>query len=121
MDYHLPKKFKAKWIKGLKSEDYAQITGVLYEYDQDYKCYGYCALGVAIAHCTDTHTYTYDGDSRWDSAYKLPIDKSYFYGIDIDKQIMLGKLQDKVIELNDTDRLSFDEIADWIETNVEGI
>ena len=128
MDYHLPKKFKVKWIEGLRSEDYAQITGVLYENYSDESnllpngdCKGYCALGVAIAHCTDTHIEIYDGDSRWDSAYKLPIDNTYFYGKDIDKQIMLGKLQDKVIELNDTDGLSFDEIAEWIENNVEGV
>tara|TARA_X000001382_G_scaffold41997_1_gene28289 strand:+ start:2946 stop:3317 length:372 start_codon:yes stop_codon:yes gene_type:complete len=123
MDYQLPKKFKAKWIEGLRSEEYYQTTGVLYEPspNNETDCVGYCALGVAIAHSTDTHIEMYDGDSRWDSTYKLPIDNTYFYGKDIDKQIMFGKLQDKVIELNDTDCLSFDEIAEWIENNVEGV
>ena len=129
MDYHLPKKFKVKWIEGLRSEDYPKVNGTLCEltfdessllYDRD--CKGYCALGVAIAHCTDTPHELYTGDSHWQSSFNLPIDDNYFRGhTELKEAKMLLILQDKVIDLNDRERFSFDEIAEWIENNVEGV
>lgn len=43
----LPKRFKEKWIKALRSGKYKQTDGALYDKKED----GYCCLGVAGSIC----------------------------------------------------------------------
>lgn len=38
----LPKRLKTKWVKALRSGEYKQATGALYDPDQE----GYCCFGV---------------------------------------------------------------------------
>jgi len=41
----LPKRFKERWVKALRSGKYKQTAGRLYNKEED----GYCCLGVACA------------------------------------------------------------------------
>ena len=50
MNKKLPKKFKEKWIKALRSEEYIQEKGALKGIN------GYCCLGVA---CRIVHPFLY--------------------------------------------------------------
>lgn len=103
---------KAKWIKTLRSGEYKQGTGKL----KDETLNTFCCLGVlcevaglksGINTCGSVY-YDYEGDSE---SIKLP---SNF----CEEMEISNDLQSELISMNDTDKNSFAEIADYIEDNV---
>ncbi len=122
--HRLPKKFAEKWLKALRSGEYEQANGQLY--DDEYLGGSYCCLGVAcevVGHG------------------KVLKEKFGEKGLPIQAKI-IGKescvftklpgllredfaplreedsFVESVAEMNDNGQ-SFKEIADWIEDNVE--
>ena len=100
MKYQLPKEFATKWVKALRSGEYGQTRGEYYS--EPFNCY--CALGVSFK-VIGVQPAQWDApisDIRWPLLDDMDL-----------KQI--------IIELNDDRCLTFPEIADWIEANVEFI
>jgi hypothetical protein len=87
---------KAKWVAALRSGEYQQTTGQLRKRD------GYCCLGVLCAAIAAD----YDPGNGF-----LPMKFADEAGIS-------GKVESSLIEMNDTQRKTFPEIADWIEENL---
>ena len=99
----LPKAFKNKWIKALKSGKYIQGYGELYNKNTD----TYCCLGVAcdIVNCKSNSKSIIVTNSP-----KIPkILKGTSQG---------NKLVKKLVDMNDYSQKSFEEIAKWIEKNL---
>lgn len=82
------------WIKALRSSEYRQARRALKRGNQHY-C-GYCCLGVAEIVC----------------------DAPRYDGFSLCNLYLPEHIQSKLINLNDVDRLSFTEIADYIEEKV---
>jgi hypothetical protein len=97
----LPKVFKRRWLKALRSGAYEKGTGSLLK---DGK---YCCLGVA---CEIGGVTKITGHS-FISGFKLP---------DKFPSMLEGSIgvPGKLADLNDSKRLSFNKIADWIEENL---
>lgn len=106
MEYKLPKKFKDKWVNALRSGEYKQTDGILFG-----DC-GYCAIGVAL-HSVGKIS----NDDLFNQAVvtECMIDDYNLPFIYEDDQIL-----DEVTELNDNAGYTFDEIAEWIESNIKG-
>lgn len=118
----LPKKFKVKWLRALRSGEYKQAEGTLYDDGR------YCCLGVAGNVCgvpdnilsqTDQYDMYYnngealvsqfDTKEAWDIIMKR-----------VPAQLMRHNNTDAVnmlTRMNDSSK-PFTEIADWIETNL---
>jgi hypothetical protein len=116
-DFRLPKEFATKWLKALRSGDYKQDSGGLY----DGYSGGYCCLGVA---CRIEYPIHYLKNNSGSDGYAGLIEKSkHHLKFDlkkIPKELKGGNtLVDKLTRLNDDENYSFKEIADWIEDNVE--
>lgn len=106
-EYRLPKDFAIKWLEHLRSGDYNQTRAALHANG------GYCCLGVAclVAGITE--------EEMGDSGYMITgmvqqIGKPY-------PSELLGctPLGEKLMQLNDQEKRTFLEIADWVEENVE--
>lgn len=104
------KEYKDKWITALRSGQYRQGRGVLHSGD------GFCCLGVLcsvlhedglLARRLNTQNFVYDYGAHGDVTI-LPTETWVSLSIP-------GFAMDKLIEMNDSDRASFDVIADWIE------
>lgn len=96
----LPKAFKKKWLKALRSGKYKQGQGLLKEHGE------YCCLGVACVVA---------GRKRLanlgmipDSEMRVP---KFLRGTE-------AKVPNKLITLNDDKRWDFKKIATWIEKNL---
>jgi len=103
-NFHLPKDFAKKWIAALRSGKYKQGSGKYYDSKLD--CY--CAMGVGYK--ANDVPFAMDGqtiNSEYDRVFM-------FNG---ENNLLWFPLQ----EMNDDEKLSFKEIADWVETNVEFI
>jgi hypothetical protein len=98
------------WIAALRSGEYKQTTGSL----QDYK--GYCCLGVACKVLIPKDQL--ELNTNGDLFGTLPIDQSHppewLKDINRDFSEKTGR---SLSVLNDTDGLSFNEIADLLEKN----
>jgi hypothetical protein len=101
----LPKAFKNKWLKALRSGDFQQANGYLYDKYTD----SYCCLGVAAKLCGVSH---FGG-----SCFIIP--KSGLRGIDKVPSLLVGDsgIPDDLARMNDKGH-DFEEIADYIETNL---
>tara|TARA_R110000823_G_scaffold253380_1_gene375889 strand:- start:346 stop:744 length:399 start_codon:yes stop_codon:yes gene_type:complete len=119
-DYILPADFKKGWIDALKSGEYNQVEGSFYEVG----C-GYCALGVAIVECLSIDKSFLAGMSTLDNIcenYKIPyadVKIPWRYGSSDRTVRDTVELEDMIMEMNDGDGASFNQIADWIDENVE--
>lgn len=128
-DFKLPKEFAEKWIAALRSGKYSQTRGQLFnEHDN-----GFCCLGVAcitVGYTTDdlkskeggdgyASIITFD-DGETPDAYTLAKDLP-----NVPKEIKgradRNELVSELTEMNDNSEgsKSFEEIATWIEENVE--
>ena len=113
--YQLPKEFATKWVEALRSGKYSQTEATLCRPDT---C-EYCCLGVAGAM---TGLDNIDMSELSDLSDFVDIFKTKYVFNDGIKQLADNqKLQNVLTNLNDVDKLSFTEIADWIEANVEFI
>lgn len=104
--YTLPKEFGTKWIEALRSGEYGQVRNKLSGGDGDY-----CCLGVACKIVNIT-----DEEILWHNHTIICGDWAYDKGIPTELD---DDLHVTCTTMNDEDKLSFSEIADWIETNVE--
>ena len=106
--YQLPREFAEKWVEALRSGEYKQTDHKLINNKGDY-----CCLGVAckIVGMNDIvlkeHNTTVICDG-W--AYSKGIPEG-----------LNDRLHKMCVDMNDIERKSFPEIADWITDNVEFI
>lgn len=122
--FKLPKDFAEKWLTGLRSGKFKQTKGVLFNGE------GYCCLGVACITAGYTNEdlrnktgYGYaliieSDDDKTDDVYSLAKNFS-----DIPKEIKGRAAENDLVllltDMNDDGEKSFEEIANWIEENVE--
>ena len=107
------KELKEKWLEALRSGKYKQGRGKLRSVDNEF-----CCLGVLCDVSgqgewdkkTEAH-YWYGQGNKW-GTYGLPLFMNEFTGLTMGTE-------ETLFALNDVEKLSFNEIADWIEENVE--
>ena len=133
--YSLPKDFKEAWIKALKSGNYKQGAGALRrENEQLIPQTEYCCLGVACSVAGVPEEYI---SGEWIDSQDLFTSGGYKYDKvpkalhgEADNNDLVNVLStmndsyDKVdIEKDTTEghEFSFEDIADWIDENIEGI
>lgn len=99
------KEIKAKWLEALRSGRYKQGRTLLRSIDDEY-----CCLGV-LCDIVDP-----DGWINHKAGYSIRDGHYSVLGKDIRAQTSIA-ISDCIIlmNLNDRDRLSFSQIADWIE------
>lgn len=105
----LPKPFKIKWVKALRSENYLQTEERLYNpFANDGKG-GYCCLGVACAiqHPKLNLTGGWITDEIAKKTRKVP---SILKGLDGNNELVK-----KLTKMNDSGKWSFNRIATYIE------
>lgn len=122
-EFKLPKHFAEKWIKALRSGKYHQTTEILGKVKGD-KC-EYCCLGVAASlQGFEMDVLSENGElielTKWDDNSD---EIEYFDLIEagLPDTLFTGELPSLLIEMNDRQNKTFDEIADWVEENVEFI
>jgi hypothetical protein len=122
----MPVEAKAKWVAALRSGQYKQAKGILYNASTD----GYCCLGV-LQHCLTGEVELRPGDDTYSSGNligDLPsnewLEKHNIEfsakGAVVSKPIFkINKAYISANELNDCLHYSFDRIADIVEEQVE--
>ena len=100
----MDKKLKAKWVKALRSGDYKQCHGFLYEGG------GYCCLGVLQHVITGKQP-----PARWESN-GVPVEMHFLRQDERRLEIQLANMNDGKFQFQRSH--SFAEIADWIEKNI---
>lgn len=106
----LPKEFTEEWIKRLRSNEYKQGEGQLF----DKRSNEYCCLGVA---CT---IYNNEELKSIGCEFHIPYNIESPSEINIPREIRgFNEFTKILIDLNDSEGLNFNEIADWIEENIE--
>ena len=114
MEYKLEKKFAVKWLKALRSGDYKQGNGFLKSENK------YCCLGVACVITMPKAKLDNVGFiEKEPSGTDKPINTTLYNKM---PKLLRGSsgFVDEVSTMNDAGE-SFDDIADWIEDNVEFI
>lgn len=95
-------KKREEYLRALRSGEYPQALGGLK------KLCGYCAVGV-YADVVDS--------TRWSpNGYWLDENNQYWVS-SLPEKFMDSALQGLLMEMNDWERLSFEQIADWVEAN----
>lgn len=106
-------KIKAKWVEALRSGTYKQ-TGECLRNNGDY----FCCLGVLADVCGKTWQYDAGenqyGYMREDGKLQLGILEDLL----LDEVGMTDEEQEILWDMNDIDRKTFAEIADYIEENL---
>lgn len=103
---------KRAWVEALRSGEYPQAQARLYDRFAD----GYCCLGV-LCDVIDPHKWRSDG------AYEAVVDGEVIRMHDtlagpvLDALGMPEDVADRLMDMNDQDGKSFDEIADYIESS----
>ncbi len=121
-EVRLPKRFKARWVKALRSGDYLQTTGELYNaYENDEKG-GMCCIGVAGAICkvplNDMEGYgLFNKDEFYEiedmiKSYKIP---RLLTGSHSQEDKDYNPIVQKLAKYNDSGNWSFKRIASYIE------
>ena len=120
--YKLPREFTKEWLTALRSGEYKQTSGSLYNIQDQ----GYCCIGVAARikyplHYLKNKNNKYAGvlqgnkkSIHSDTKYKLSKIPQELQG-SVDE----SQLVQQLVDLNDDEGYSFEEIAEWIENNVE--
>lgn len=122
----MDKSYKSEWIKRLRSGDYAQTSGYLHIEEDAYKT-GHCCLGVlceigvergVVTRSTPGTIDIFDdlGDHNGFSS-NSGFSSTLPYKFRDTVKIPNTKLLD-LVEMNDSYGKSFDEIADYIESNL---
>lgn len=101
----LTKKFKRDWVKALRSGKYKQGQRTLL---RDNK---YCCLGVACV------------VAGVKNVPRSPVISEFSKRLSVLPEILKGginynRVVNKLVDMNDVRRKSFNEIADWIEENL---
>ena len=98
---------KNKWIKALRGGGYQQATGVLRNDN------GYCCLGV-LCDVTAPDAWTEEGGEgrhHYGAENELSIEGLRVFGLSID-------IERKLVAMNDDEKRSFSEIADYIDEHL---
>lgn len=105
-----PKELREKWLKALRSGKYQQTDGILKsDYDNSYCCLGVCARKLNIPTQELEGVCDFTNDDFMKSKYFKLIPKALVRGGEN------TKFCEELINMNDTERKSFKEIADYIE------
>lgn len=107
----MQKAMKKKWIKALRSDEYEQGRGSLVSYNNEFCCLGVLCNISDLGEWKRTAfgwRYEYNGSC---SKYRLPSEVIAHFEILIHEEKAL-------MNMNDGDRASFNQIADWIEENM---
>lgn len=107
-------RYKTKWLKALRSGEYAQGRGVLCAANDDRE-HDFCCLGVLINEVEGFNrvpTKAYPSADLDNNISSL----SYRFR---EKVGITNKQQADLMALNDGRLFSFEQIADWIEKNIE--
>lgn len=123
---------KAKWLEALRSGKYTQGQAVLKVYENGKPTY--CCLGVLCDINPDLGEWKDEGDSTYRNKTRLRADTFRMSDSDIPNALSYGyayiphamheltgldeAAQSELANLNDDRKLSFAEIADWIEENL---
>lgn len=102
----LPIEFKRKWIKALRSGDYKQTTGGLYSKLEN----AYCCLGVAcVINGINKRFLKNEGTipAKFSSMPQILIESD-----------TTNPVSDTLIQMNDSEKKTFSEIADHIQKNL---
>ena len=120
--YKLPKEFTKEWLTALRSGEYKQANGRLYNVQNG----GYCCIGVAARikyplHFLKNENGVYGDVLRGNDTFSDSITK---FNLNKIPQELKGsgeenQLVQQLVDLNDTKEYSFEKIADWVEDNVE--
>ncbi len=95
----------AKWVAALRSGEYTQARGTLRTEDDKF-----CCLGVLCNLVNPKSWLKVGGGYVYQNVEQImPLSTATEGSVGV-----IGRL----IDMNDIDKLSFDEIADWIETNL---
>lgn len=112
--YRLPKEFAQRWILALRSGQYGQCQSELAQFFEPNQRPNYCCIGVAGAINGVTDFTDKDG-----------VPQGFPNGLKADNVLLypeelIGEtgLSEELATLNDSGE-SFENIADWIEENVE--
>ena len=120
--YKLPREFTKEWLTALRSGEYKQTTGSLYNIQDQ----GYCCIGVAarikyplhyLKNKNDRYAGTLQGNKKSiksDTKYKLSKIPQ-----ELKRSVNANNFVSQLVNLNDDEEYSFEEIAEWIEENVE--
>jgi hypothetical protein len=96
---------KAKWVEALRSGEYRQTTGHLKTEN------GYCCLGVLADIVDSSAWHRRNGQWYWNTGECLLPYSTQDY-------LNIGDATDTLMDMNDSQDKSFDEIADYIEQNL---
>lgn len=108
-----PEEVFKSWLKRLRSGKYLQGQGCLMEVDyQDHERKYFCCLGVLQDIAVK------DGGAAWDSANGPSGSMAEPSQVITDYLGMTQSMIDHLIEMNDDDGASFEDIADEIEFNI---
>lgn len=121
-NFKLPISIKNKWVESLRNGTFTQGTGALFDYLED----DYCCLGVLcrIFLPEEFESHNMLGYGNLTSFLedniegKKELDKnltSFMYNLENMKNFEL--LEEILVNLNDIEEYSFDQIADYIEKN----
>ncbi len=113
----LPKRFKEKWLKALRSGDFTQTKSQLTKQGK------HCCLGVACKISGySREKMGISGTILSDNFPAIPgvlcTDKERDYEGLMDRDGDNTSVPDLLMAMNDTYGKSFDEIADWVEENL---
>jgi len=98
----LNKEDKKQWLVALRSGKFKQGTSVLKDKSNNYCCLGvFCKIKDRLGKVNQYDTYNISG-----------------FDPTLPSNMISTDTQDKLISLNDSERKSFKEIADWIENNL---
>ncbi len=105
----LTQEVKDKWLADLRSGEFKQATGQLRSWGRTSDGFAdtYCCLGVLVQQLCDEWT-----------IYPMANGKEIGSLICLNYDIMSQPLQSQLVRMNDTNRRSFSQIADWIEENI---
>jgi len=112
--------WKAKWLEALRSGDYKQVAGMLKGQGED-GVVGYCCLGVLaeINNKLEPIEEALGTPKAWQVNQGGVINSIYLPENLARDEYGLGfRAQQQLANMNDKDKMSFDEIANWIEENL---
>lgn len=133
----LTKRRKERFVNALRSGDYTQAFGQMFirvfdwepPFDRDNfgKPTGevlHCAIGVLVADemGKEYNPYTDEGHTKWIKRFGKKRKFPHHHVSQYDFYNTFGMHQgeaDKIMELNDRRKMSFNEIADWVEENIK--
>ncbi len=115
----MSQEIKEQWVRALRSGKYEQTNGILCEEKNGKE--GFCCLGVLFDIAGGEVGGEWKkfenvwGNARWHAKVDDETN-SGFVPIKFKQFVKLSqKAQNRLVELNDTNGKSFNEIADWIE------